>query len=719
MLGNKEPFRLANFKFHGWMTVVVAFALIILLARFAAVGWQRMLLNSNSMNGDQGAYLQLGLNLREHGVLTDGTRNPLYPMLLATFAVRDWRYFTYAKFLSLAFGLFSILGIFCIGYRLFGLSTALLAAFLLSINMEFVLHSTFALAESLLALCVLAAWFVMICALRNPASALLWAAAGGLAGLAYLAKGTGQLVVGCFVLAALLIHGLRIAQHRAVWGFLVAYGLVALPLWVYNWKTFGSPTFNLAVTHQMWMDSWDENFVSDVSTLPTLWTFWQSHSWQEAWTRAWKGLADMRFFVAKMLWPTRSLGFDRFLLSGWSGVALAVVIGGTLLARRSVGAFLDHHRQAVILTILMSIVFYMLFAWYIAIVPLPIRFMLPLLSLWLLFVSAGLVGIGRWILSARSLPTWSRMATSLGVLALVLLVGRWFVVSGLASGQALWQSPFDADSAFNSDNEQPLLWVRSGHSSGSIGVLVGAGSSSLPLWRHSDRLRFVRLPMDVRTSDDLESFLKAEGVEYVIVDANMVERIDKAAEGLLGVREILGDRVVFDVLPANWALGFAYPDVPCKWCVFRRMADNPPTHVTNFVLGDAIRLAGFGIVADDFRPGGSLAATLYWESLKSVESDYTVFTQVLGPDWQLHGQLDRQPIYGQWPTSRWQPGQKFVDKFVIEVSEGAPSGEYAMLVGLYDLGSGQRMPVMVGGDRVPDDAIVVYRLSIGEGQDGR
>jgi hypothetical protein len=740
---NKHKLWLPDFNSRPLRTLLVALMLAFFLTRFAAVGWQRMLLNSDSVEGDQGAYLQLGLDLREHGVLTDGTRNPLYPLLLATFADREWHYFTYAKFLSLALGLASVLLIYYVGYFLFDLPTALLSAFLLSINMEFILHSTFVLAESLLVLCILGGWLVMVRSLRNPDSALLWGVAGGLMGLAYLAKGTGQLVAGCFVLAALLLHGLRFFRHRSLWAFVAAYSVVALPLWIYNWQVFGSPTFNFAITHQMWMDRWEENFVRDMNALPTMWSYWRNHSWQEALGREGKGLMAMRFFLAKMLWPTRSLAFDHFLLSGWSGVALVVGLGGILAARRSVWAFVRRHRQAVILTALMSVVFYVLFAWYIAIVPIPIRFMLPLLPIGLLFVSAGLVGIGRravssqylgisapaqagnrkglpllfekirWAVTAPRLPVWSRVVVGLGTLALVLFVGRWFVLSGLANAQAFRQSPFDADSAFNSDSEQPLLWVRSGYPTGSVGVLIGPGSS-LPAWRHSDRLRFVRLPIDLDRPEDFEAFLIAKDVEYVIVDANMAERGRKVANHLLGVRETMGDRVVFGALPAGWAFGFAYPDMPCKWCVFRRMANKPPTHASDFILGSAIHLVGYDVVADEFRPGGNFTLTLYWESLQPVVTDYTVFTQLLGPDWQLYGQVDRQPVYGQWPTSQWLPGQEFVDKFIIPVRDVAPNGEYVVLVGLYDLNTGQRIPVTGDGERVPDDALALCHLTIGE-----
>ena len=86
--------------------------LVLMLGRFFSHSYARAITNSNSGNGDQGAFLQLGLELREMGRLTDGTRNPLYPALLGTFAHRDLSYFTSAKLLSIFFGLLTIVAVF-------------------------------------------------------------------------------------------------------------------------------------------------------------------------------------------------------------------------------------------------------------------------------------------------------------------------------------------------------------------------------------------------------------------------------------------------------------------------------------------------------------------------------------------------------------------------------------------------------------------------------
>ncbi|RMF02440.1 MAG: phospholipid carrier-dependent glycosyltransferase, partial [Chloroflexi bacterium] len=180
--------------------------LALMLARFAVHSYGRAITNSNSGEGDQGAFLQLGLDLREHGTLTDGTRNPLYAAVLAVLAHREWDYFTQAKLASMAFGLLTIVAVFVLGWRYFNPFTGIVAAWLVSINVEFVVHSATALTESLLVLLFTLAWFAMLRALDRPDRWGIWALAGVLTALAYLAKGSGQLLGYAFLLTGLLLY---------------------------------------------------------------------------------------------------------------------------------------------------------------------------------------------------------------------------------------------------------------------------------------------------------------------------------------------------------------------------------------------------------------------------------------------------------------------------------------------------------------------------------
>lgn len=114
-----------------WKICLLAL-LTLILARFWVVGTAKVLFNTQSSDGDESAYLALGLALREDGILTDGTRPPLYPLLLMPVAARDWTYFTWAKLITLGLGALTIVAIFWVGRQLFNWQTGLLAAFLLA-----------------------------------------------------------------------------------------------------------------------------------------------------------------------------------------------------------------------------------------------------------------------------------------------------------------------------------------------------------------------------------------------------------------------------------------------------------------------------------------------------------------------------------------------------------------------------------------------------------
>ncbi len=697
-------------------TLINIFLLVFLLlitARFVVAGWNRILFNSNSAEGDQAVYLQLGLDFREDGTLTDGKRHPLYPIFLSTFAERAWWYFTWAKILNLGIGVITIWAVFLIGRTLFNPITGLVAAFLLGINMEFIFHSTFALTESLLILLFLLAWFTMTRALQRPEQVKYWLAAGGLTGLAYLAKGTGPLIGICFFITATLIYRLRLWRLRAWWGFVASFCLVSLPLWLFNWLTYGSPLFNATITNYVWMDSATDKYVADPSALPTLTTFLQEKSPEEIWSRLWTGLELMRYYYVRVLWPTRTLLLDEWFQAGHIDLILVLLVMVLLVSWRLVWPAIKRHRHMLLLSAVTVAVFYVLFGWYTAVTPYPVRFLITLVPFLYLLLSAGGVGLADRLFAAPQLPNWAKFAGGAFIFGLALWLLAWSAVTGWLIARDSLRNPFVADAEFNEYIDQALRWTQTGHPvDRSVAVMWGP-THMLPIWKHSHQLNLLRTPVSAGdTVQKLTTFMAANKVAYVIVDRQMVDRIGQDRAAAWGIHPVGGSRLEIEDYPANWAFGFAGPEMPCQWCVFRRLEAPPPIEPVQYELGQAIQLFGYELLAADFYPGGQVEVTLYWASQQPVTTDYTVFTQLLGPDFQLHGQMDRQPLSGHWPTSRWQPGQKFVDKFVLEVDEAAPPGQYLLLVGLYDVNTGQRLPVTLDGLRLPDDAIRLVRLTM-------
>jgi YD repeat-containing protein len=113
-----------------------------------------------------------------------------------------------------------------------------------------------------------------------------------------------------------------------------------------------------------------------------------------------------------------------------------------------------------------------------------------------------------------------------------------------------------------------------------------------------------------------------------------------------------------------------------------------------------VRLVGCDGPGHSYAPGSDLALTLYWQALAEMDISYTVFVQVLTPDWRVVAQVDRQPLDGTAPTNTWLVGEYLTDTYRLALPADLAPGVYRLIVGLYDAQTGQRLPVSSGGDFV-------------------
>jgi len=130
-------------------------------------------------------------------------------------------------------------------------------------------------------------------------------------------------------------------------------------------------------------------------------------------------------------------------------------------------------------------------------------------------------------------------------------------------------------------------------------------------------------------------------------------------------------------------------------------------HPLNISFGgsDTIRLTGFQL---DEQTSEQLNFTLAWESDETPQKDYTVFAQLLNQDQNLVASFDRPPLDGAYPTSTWLSGQTITDPRYIPLDD-VPSGEYHLIVGLYDPLTQQRLVTDQGADFVELTVVSVKR----------
>lgn len=134
-------------------------------------------------------------------------------------------------------------------------------------------------------------------------------------------------------------------------------------------------------------------------------------------------------------------------------------------------------------------------------------------------------------------------------------------------------------------------------------------------------------------------------------------------------------------------------------------------------LGGEVRLLGRDMTFSDCQEytGGSnpdcmLDLVLYWQAEQKINTDYTVFVHVLGPDGQILGQRDAPPDNGAYPTSRWAAGEVVADPIRVPLPPDLPPGPLEVVAGMYRPDSGQRLPVLDDQGQPVDDKVALGHL---------
>jgi hypothetical protein len=134
-------------------------------------------------------------------------------------------------------------------------------------------------------------------------------------------------------------------------------------------------------------------------------------------------------------------------------------------------------------------------------------------------------------------------------------------------------------------------------------------------------------------------------------------------------------------------------------------------HPLKATLGNQVQFVGYDLDTNFAKPGQTLHLTLYWQALAEMDESYTVFTHLLDKEDRVWGQEDSVPVDGILPTQCWVKDEIIADKYEISMQPDAPPGQYVIEVGMYQLGTGQRLKVREGpegeGDRILLGAVEV------------
>ncbi len=699
-------FKGAEFRLRIARKVILALMLMVVLGSFAAVGWAKLKDNWRSTKSDQGEYLALGLAIREGTALTDGNRHPLYPALLASFAEREWTYFTKAKMLTLAIALLGLAAIYWMCHRMFGQDVALLTALLLSVGYEFRRHSWMVMCEVLFIILFFAAWYFTVkgfsrerCAAerslpldlqssgrsadyKSAASGVIyryWILAGAFAGLAQLTKGSGQLFAIAFLLSSLLLYGRRALTRKGVWAFIGCYLVVTSVLMAYNYREYGNPLYNFNTTHAMWLDDWEDSYVASPEELPTLSSYWQGHSLWDIVTREWEGLGAARFAFILAVIPAHSWYMRDFLNSSPNLAALLVGAAGLgYLFRERLSLYWQENWERIVLSLVLFVLFIVLTAWYAPVTPEP-RLMLPLAPIFYVFIAEGLCSLGHWVRSRLAGVDGKLVQTA--YIAFYIGLALWVLsLSGEATEKSPSPNPFELDRLRNAYRDGILAWLSEEAPNG--GTVLYGPSHSLPTWKYNDRFTFLPIPNRV-TWEELSAYMKGHAVKYALLDGETVSRRQSLFQGYFqGLGE---EKVDILALPDRWDLIFASEEVPCEYCIFRVNGLGPderwPVDV-GCSFEQRVHLRGYTLETDRVEPD-RIGLTLYWQALQPPATRYDVLLKIINASYKVWGQQS-EPLPGPFLPLEWvKPGQIIKDKREIELLPATPPGSYYVEVHVY------------------------------------
>jgi hypothetical protein len=129
-------------------------------------------------------------------------------------------------------------------------------------------------------------------------------------------------------------------------------------------------------------------------------------------------------------------------------------------------------------------------------------------------------------------------------------------------------------------------------------------------------------------------------------------------------------------------------------------------------LGDVAKLAAVEMGETALRRGEALPLSLYWRALAATDISYTVFVQAIDDEGLKAAQDDRVPCHGGCPTTTWRPGDVIGEWYDLPIHPDAPPGHYQVVVGMYDLATGGRLPALDAQDNVIGTYVLIGSVEV-------
>lgn len=145
--------------------------------------------------------------------------------------------------------------------------------------------------------------------------------------------------------------------------------------------------------------------------------------------------------------------------------------------------------------------------------------------------------------------------------------------------------------------------------------------------------------------------------------------------------ESVGDQILLE--PIQVLKAEAAPMVEALGIQQRREVDYGPLRL----LGHDVHKLGYRHQPDEpLHPGDILHATLYWQALEEMETDFTLTLQLVDEGGSVVASRDVRPVGGAYPPTTWDEGEIVRDQHNLLLPTELPPGRYDFFLQIQGLG---------------------------------
>jgi hypothetical protein len=128
---------------------------------------------------------------------------------------------------------------------------------------------------------------------------------------------------------------------------------------------------------------------------------------------------------------------------------------------------------------------------------------------------------------------------------------------------------------------------------------------------------------------------------------------------------------------------------------------------------DQVKLLGYSLGKEAYRPGDTIHVTLYWLALQEMSQNYKVFVHFMDEGlttmWAQH---DGDPVEGFTPTTRWLKGEIVADHHALHIPLEAPPGRYKLFTGMYEFETMLNLTILTPEAASPNNRIFLGDVEV-------